>query len=110
MVWVSEQRSKPANTKSAGYKFCQISAGLKGFSFSQGCCGEWESVSEQTTKSEKNAVERQKDRVRVRDGVRDRHADARKTARETEKLRENVIWSGCFGLHAPFALPYREGE
>lgn len=28
----------------------------------------------------------------------------------TEKLRENVIWSGCFGLHAPFALPYREGE
>lgn len=29
---------------------------------------------------------------------------------ETKKLRENVIWSGCFGLHAPFALPDREGD
>lgn len=51
---------------------------------------------------------RQKDRVR--DEARDRHGDVRETVRETEKLRENVIWSGCFVLHAPFALPYREGE
>lgn len=56
----------------------------------------------------KNAAERQKDRVR--DGARDRHGDVRETVREADKLRENVIWSGCFELHAPFALPYREGE
>lgn len=49
------------------------------------------------------------DRVRARDGVRDRHRDGGGEG-VTEKLRENVIWSGCFGLHAPFALPYREGE
>lgn len=58
----------------------------------------------------KNAVERQKDRGKVRDGARERQRCKTDSERETEKLRENVIWSGCFGLHAPFALPYREGE
>lgn len=37
-------------------------------------------------------------------GVSDRYRDARETARERENLRENVIWSECFWLHAPFAL------
>lgn len=59
-------------------------------------------------RGKKNAAERQRDRVR--DGARDRHGDVSETVRKTEKLRENVIWSGCFELHAPFALPYREGE
>lgn len=37
----------------------------------------------------------------------ERHGEARGAA---EKLRENVIWSGCFGPHAPFALPHGAAE
>lgn len=79
---MSKQQSKPTNTKSAGYKFFQISVGFVGFSFSQGLRMRGVGVSERMTKSEKNAVERQRDRARVRDGARDRHRDARETARE----------------------------
>lgn len=82
-VWVSKQRSRPTNTKSAGYKFSQISAGSKRFHFHRAeGCGEWEPVSERVTKRDKTAVQRQKDRERVRDGARDRHRDARRTERQ----------------------------
>lgn len=40
-------------------------------------------------------------------GGSERHREARG---EAEKLRENVIWSECFGPHAPFALPHGAPE
>lgn len=61
-LWVSKQQSRPINTKSAGYKFFQISAGFKGFIFTSlkdvgsgrrkeeeegGCGGEAERQSEE---------------------------------------------------------------
>lgn len=104
---VSKQQSKAANKKLAGNKFCLITCWTPIFHFHRGVgCGEWESVSEQTERSEKWNREAGRQREGARNGVR--YRDLRETARE--KFRENVIWSGCFRLHAPFALPYREGE
>lgn len=56
-------------------------------------------------------MERQKDDERVRDGAGDRERCKRDSKRETEKLRENVIWSGVLGcmLHLP-SLTERESD
>lgn len=61
-----------------------------------------ESAWEWVTKLGKNVTGRQKEWEKVGD----RYRDSRETTREgeTENLRENVIWSECFWLHAPFAL------
>lgn len=130
-VWLSEQPSQKhtkqntkqnkkeplANTKSAGYRICQVSAGLHAFPFSPGpLLGRGsQSVGPSASQAPQTAAESEKNAAEWKGGGdwRGRTERARDTERqraEAEKLRENVIWSGCFGPHAPFALPHGAGR